>query len=154
MPAVYSAGIPCFVRFLLTDKIIKDFDEFINELCGTDELVITKKKVKDHFRQLRDIEEFIRYRKELNSLIGGCHYDRYECKCGEYYEVYCGPAEYAEIEWCRVPMERTARMECKRSRHFCINCGEVFYSIGEIKFIRNVGSKKKLEFTEDINGII
>jgi len=133
---------------LKTDTIIKDFDDFINELCGDDEELITKKKVKDHFRQLRDIEEFIKYRKELDRLLGDCHYDRYKCPCGEQYEVYCKPAEISEVNWWRSHMDKTAQVEYRRSRHFCISCGKDFITAGEIKFIRNVGSEKNLEFTE------
>jgi len=126
----------------VTDEIIKDFDKFIEELTGP--TGVSKKVVRNVWRELQNIEEFIEYRKELDELIGNCHCDRFKCgKCGEYYEIYLEPNKIDKLDW--TTNEPFEIIMDKRERYYCMICGSMIQTIGKIKFVRNVCSLRKME---------
>ena len=131
----------------MKDEIIKDIDKLIDDITGGPE-----KSFMDPAKLIRDIaydltsvqpmtdkpglaldfEEFIELRREFDRWDK----DMFVCpKCGEKYEVFF-QHQRVEWDWTTPSMECTTTI--KRNRHHCMNCGECFFTHGDVKFIRNI----------------
>ncbi len=142
----------------MSDKIIEDFENFINEMCGFEKQ--KPKRIKNRWKIEKErypLEEFIAYRKELDYSIGDCHKSKYICgnqACKEEYEIYLKPEEHYHSDYYDgFNGERTTIMEYKHSHYFCVKCGAPFQVNGEVKFIRNAGFPRIAVTMED-DGII